>query len=153
MTISNNDQQKSKSWWKPVIFITLVVAIVVVGRVFGVGERLGDLREWIQGLGAWGPAAFLAIYIVAVVAALPGAAVTIVAGALFGSVIGVILVSIGSTIGAGLCFLISRFFARDMVAKWLLSNEKFQKLDGMTEKHGAIMVAITRLVPLFPLIF
>ena len=29
-------------------------------------------------------------------------------------------------------------------------NEKFRQLDTLTERHGAIIVAITRLVPIFP---
>jgi uncharacterized membrane protein YdjX (TVP38/TMEM64 family) len=150
MDTSNGNKGKSTDLWKPVMLIAVLAALFVLGRVFGIGDRLGELRHWIEGLGAWGPLAFLLLYIVAVVAALPGLAITIAGGALFGSVLGVILVSVGSTIGAGLCFLIARFFARDAIAKWLSSNEKFQKLDRMTEKHGAIMVALTRLVPLFP---
>ena len=49
-----------------------------------------------------------------------------------------------------MAFLIARYFARDATAKWLAKREKFKKLDNLTEKHGAIMVAIVRLVPLFP---
>jgi uncharacterized membrane protein YdjX (TVP38/TMEM64 family) len=60
------------------------------------------------------------------------------------------LVSIGSTIGAGLAFLVGRYFARDAVARWLNDKEKFKKLDRLTEEHGSIIVAITRLVPVFP---
>jgi uncharacterized membrane protein YdjX (TVP38/TMEM64 family) len=36
------------------------------------------------------------------------------------------------------------------VGRWLSGNEKFRRLDRMTEQHGAIIVAVTRLVPLFP---
>jgi uncharacterized membrane protein YdjX (TVP38/TMEM64 family) len=146
----NDQKQKQKDWWKPILLISAIVGIFILAKVFGIGERLGDLRDWIQGLGPWGPAAFLLLYIAAVVAAIPGTAITVIAGALFGSVLGVILVSIGSTVGAGLCFLIARFFARNSVAGWLSGNEKFKKLDRLTEDHGAIIVALTRLVPLFP---
>ena len=40
--------------------------------------------------------------------------------------------------------------ARDAVANWLSRSEKFQRLDKLTAEHGAIMVALTRLVPIFP---
>jgi len=93
---------------------------------------------------------FVLLYAGAAVAALPGSALTLVAGALFGSVHGVIYVSIASTLGASLSFLISRYFAREAVAAWLSTKEKFRRLDELTERHGAIIVAITRLVPLFP---
>jgi pyruvate/2-oxoglutarate dehydrogenase complex dihydrolipoamide dehydrogenase (E3) component/uncharacterized membrane protein YdjX (TVP38/TMEM64 family) len=93
---------------------------------------------------------FLVIYIIAVVAAVPGSALTIAAGALFGSVAGTIMVSIGATIGASLAFLISRYFARQSMVNWLGSNEKFQRLDRLTEEQGAVIVALTRLIPIFP---
>ena len=79
-------------------------------------------------------------------AALPGSALTVAEGALFGSLLGVLLVSFASTVGAGLSFLI----ARDSVARWLEHNEKFRRPDNLTEKHGAMIVALTRLVPIFP---
>jgi uncharacterized membrane protein YdjX (TVP38/TMEM64 family) len=90
------------------------------------------------------------IYIVGTVCALPGSALTALAGVIFGSVVGVVCVSIGATIGASLAFLIGRYFARDAVANWLARNAKFQQLDRLTEEHGAIIVAITRLAPIFP---
>ena len=46
--------------------------------------------------------------------------------------------------------LIARYIARESVVKRLSGHETFQKLDRMTREHGAIVVAITRLVPIFP---
>ncbi|HOD36362.1 MAG TPA: TVP38/TMEM64 family protein [Syntrophales bacterium] len=139
-----------RGWWRPVALIAAVVLILVLARVFGLGERLGGIRMWIQSLGTWGYGAFVILYALAVVAALPGAAITVAAGALYGSVIGVILVSIGSTLGASIAFIMSRYFARDATARWLAKNERLQQLDLLTERHGAVIVAITRLIPLFP---
>ena len=136
--------------WRPILLLIVLIAILVLAKVFNLGEKLGALRDWLVTLGPWGPLVFILIYIVAVVAALPGAAITIAAGALFGSVLGVILVNIGATIGASLAFLIGRYFARQAVVNWLSKSDKFQKLDKLTEEHGDIMVALTRLVPIFP---
>ena len=99
--------------WRPILLLVVLIAVLVLAKVFNVGEKLGALRDWLVTLGPWGPLVFLLIYIVAVVAALPGAAITIAAGALFGSVLGVILVNIGATVGASLAFLIARYFARE----------------------------------------
>jgi len=141
---------KPRGWWRPVALIAAVVLVLALARVFGLGERLGDLRIWIQSLGNWGYGAFVILYALAVIAALPGAAITVAAGALFGSLIGVILVSLGSTLGASLAFLISRYFARDATARWISKNERLRQLDLLTQRHGAVIVAITRLIPLFP---
>ncbi len=136
--------------WRPILLIGLVVLVFVLAILFGAGEKLGALREWIQSLGPLGPAVFVGLYILGVVVGIPGSALTFAAGGLFGSVLGVILVSCGATVGASLSFLIARYFARDVVANWLSKRDTFKKLDGMTEVHGAVIVAMTRLVPIFP---
>ena len=136
--------------WRPILLVALIITIFILAVLFGVGEKLGVLREWIQSLGVLGPAVFVGLYVLGVVAGIPGSALTVAAGGLFGSWLGVILVSLSSTIGASFSFLIARYFARDAVAHWLSRREKFKKLDRMTEEHGAVMVAITRLVPIFP---
>ncbi|UCE35044.1 MAG: TVP38/TMEM64 family protein [Deltaproteobacteria bacterium] len=136
--------------WRPIALLVVVIAILVLSYVFGIGEKLAALRGWIEALGALGPAVFILIYAGAVVAAIPGSAITIIAGAIFGSVLGVIVVSIASTVGAALAFLVGRHFARDATAKWLSKSEKFKELDDLTEKHGAIIVALVRIVPIFP---
>ena len=128
----------------------VVVAIIVISAKMGVGEKLGALQDWIRSLGVLGPLAFMVVYAVATVAALPGSALSIVAGAVFGPVLGVVTVIFAATLGASLAFLVSRYFARNSIEKWLEGNEKFRRLDELTARHGDIMVAITRLVPLFP---
>lgn len=144
------DKGARKDLWKPVVLILAVVAMMAVSRYFGVGDHLRALQGWIAGLGILGPLVFILIYAVATVAALPGSVITVFAGAIFHPVVGVAAVIVGATLGASLAFLVGRYFARDAVASWLGRNEKFRRLDELTEKQGAIMVAVTRLVPLFP---
>jgi len=136
--------------WRPIALVVAAGCVVILARVFNVGHHIGALRDWIGSLGALAPVAFVVIYAAATVAALPGSVLTVAAGALFGSLLGVVTVSIASTLGATLAFLISRYFARDAVARWLSKKESFQRLDTLSERHGAFAVALTRLVPLFP---
>jgi len=145
-----SEAMKKSGIWRPVLLVAAVVAAVILLRFLGIAERLGDLKEWIRGMGSLAPLIFVLIYIIAVVAALPGLAFTITGAALFGSLTGVILVSIASTAGAGLAFLIARYVARERMVRRFSGNETFQKLDRMTKEHGAVVVAITRLVPIFP---
>jgi uncharacterized membrane protein YdjX (TVP38/TMEM64 family) len=139
-----------RQWWRPVVLLAVVVAVLVLARFLGVGDKLGALRDWIKGLGALGPLVFILIYVAAVVAALPASPISVAAAALFGSLWGVIFINIGATLGAALAFLVSRYFAREAVVNWLGQKERFRRLDRLTEKHGAIIVALTRLVPIFP---
>jgi uncharacterized membrane protein YdjX (TVP38/TMEM64 family) len=147
---SGKNKNRKQGLWRPIALIGLIILILIAAKVFGLGERMGALRDWIQAMGPMGPAVFILLYAVAVVAALPGSALTVAAGALFGSVLGVIVVSIASTLGASLSFLVGRYFARGAVAGWLSNKETFQKLDRLTEEQGAVIVAVTRLVPIFP---
>jgi uncharacterized membrane protein YdjX (TVP38/TMEM64 family) len=133
-----------------VVLLTLVIAILVLARFLGLADKLGALRDWIKGLGPLGPLVFIVLYVVAVVAALPASPFSVAAAALFGSVGGIIFINIGATLGASLAFLVGRYFARDAVVNWLGHNEKFRRLDRLTQEHGAIIVALTRLVPIFP---
>jgi uncharacterized membrane protein YdjX (TVP38/TMEM64 family) len=141
---------RGKDIWKLVLFAAVVLSLIVLARVFGLGERLQELRDWIEGMGNLGMVAYVVLYIVAVVAAVPGLPISIAAAAIFGAFKGVILVSIGSTLGASLAFLIARYLARDAIYRRLSGSDKFRRLDRLTEQHGAVIVAITRLVPLFP---
>lgn len=139
-----------KGLWKPVALVIAVVTVMVLSQILGVGEYLKTLQGWIKGLGVLGPVVFIILYAVATVAALPGSVMSVFAGAVFGPVVGVVVVIFAATLGASLAFLVGRYFARDAVSRWLSTKEKFRQLDDLTERQGAIMVAITRLVPLFP---
>lgn len=141
---------RGRHLWKLGLFAVIVLSMIVLTRVLGLGERLQELRDWIAAMGPAGMAVYVGLYIVAVLAALPGLPISIAGAAIFGAFHGVILVSIGSTLGSGLAFLTARYLARDAVGRWLSGSEKFRRLDRMTEEHGAIIVAVTRLVPLFP---
>jgi uncharacterized membrane protein YdjX (TVP38/TMEM64 family) len=145
-----NNQKKKSLPLKPILLLAAVVLIIIISAKLGIGEKLGALQDWIRSLGVLGPLVFMIIYAVATVAALPGSALSIVAGAIFGPVLGVITVIFAATLGASLAFLVSRYFARNSIEKWLEGSEKFRKLDELTERHGDIMVAITRLLPIFP---
>lgn len=139
-----------RPWLRPLLLAVALATMTVVAPVLGVGDRLGELRAWIVGLGAAGPIVFVFVYAVAATLAIPASLLTVAAGAMFGSALGVATVIVGATLGAAASFAIARWFARDAVARWLCDNEKFCRLDELTARHGAVMVALTRLVPIFP---
>jgi uncharacterized membrane protein YdjX (TVP38/TMEM64 family) len=80
---------------------------------------------------------------------IPGAAImSLVAGALFGVLIGTIIVSFASTLGATLAFLSARFVLRDWVQGKF--GERLRAIDDGLEKDGAFYLFTLRLIPVFP---
>lgn len=94
-------------------------------------------------------AIFFVIYVAVTGLSLPGAAIlTLAAGAIFGLVWGVIIVSFASTLGASLAFLTSRYLLRDWVQAKL--GEKLKAINAGIERDGAFYLFAMRLVPAFP---
>jgi pyruvate/2-oxoglutarate dehydrogenase complex dihydrolipoamide dehydrogenase (E3) component/uncharacterized membrane protein YdjX (TVP38/TMEM64 family) len=92
---------------------------------------------------------FTAVYIVSTALSLPGAALlTLLGGALFGLLVGTILVSFASSIGATLAFLVSRLLLRDWVQNKFGSYLKSFN-DGV-EKDGGFYLFTLRLIPVVP---
>ena len=141
---------KRRAWWKPVALLAALLALALVFHWLGFGGRIPNLKVWVKSYGPWGPFVFILLYIVATVAALPASALTIAAGALFGSFWGIVYVTIAATPGAAICFLIARHFGRSAFARWLYGKKRLERLDRLIEAHGAMVVSITRLVPIFP---
>lgn len=94
-------------------------------------------------------ASYMAIYIAVTALSLPGAVVlTLAGGGLFGLIVGTVVVSFASTIGATLACLVSRFFLRD----WVQSRfgDKLTTINNGIEKEGPFYLFSLRLVPIFP---
>lgn len=94
-------------------------------------------------------AGFFLLYVAVTGLSIPGAAImTLVAGALFGVVLGTLIVSFASTMGATLAFLSSRYVLRDWVQGKF--GERLRAVDDGLEKDGAFYLFTLRLIPVFP---
>ena len=94
-------------------------------------------------------ALYFVVYVIVTGLSLPGAAImTLVGGGIFGLLIGTIVVSFASTIGATLAFLVSRFVLRDYVQQKF--GDKLRAINQGIEKEGAFYLFTLRLIPIFP---
>ncbi|WP_415902595.1 dihydrolipoyl dehydrogenase [Neptuniibacter sp. QD29_5] len=94
-------------------------------------------------------AIFFGLYVLVTGLSLPGAAImTLIGGALFGLVTGLLIISFASTIGATLAFLCSRFLFRDSIQNRF--GKQLQSFNTGMEKEGAFYLFTLRLVPIFP---
>lgn len=133
----------------------LLIAPVVIGIGIGflflpIGEWFSQFQGAIESLGLAGPVVFALAYVVLTVLLVPGSALTLGAGAIFGLWLGAITVIIGSNLGAFCSFLLARTFLREKVARWAEANPKFAALDRAIGREDFKMVLLTRLSPAFP---
>lgn len=131
-------------------FLLLLIVLVAAIRLLGLHDALDQdrLRSGIDRWGASGPLLYIAIFAIAPVLFLPGLPITVAGGLAFGPLWGTVYASIGSTLGAGLAFLVARYFAREAVSELL--GERWKRIDEGVAERGWVFVAITRLIPLFP---
>jgi uncharacterized membrane protein YdjX (TVP38/TMEM64 family) len=138
-------------------YIKLLV-LVVLAAIFACSlvyfddlKRLLDdfltrTRQW----GLAGVAVFAGVYVLATVLFLPGLILTLAGGFTFGLLWGTIGVSVGSTIGAAAAFLLGRTLLRDAIERNVSSSPRFAAIDRSVGRHGAKIVLLVRLSPVFP---
>ncbi len=146
---------KNRQKW---LLIITLVALAAAWHWLGAGDylTLDNLKAQQQAITHWtsanlglAAALYLLVYILVTALSLPGAAVmTLAGGALFGLPLGVALVSIASTIGATLAFLIARYLLREWVREKF--GDRLKAIDAGIEKDGAFYLLGLRLVPVFP---
>lgn len=139
---------------RPFPLAGILAVLAVVALLVFAGRRAAALvpefAAWVQGLGPLGAVVFIAGYVVATVAFVPGSVLTLGAGAIFGLVQGVALVLVGATLGASAAFLVSRYVARLAVERRLAGNPRFAAIDRAVGREGRKIVFLLRLSPVFP---
>ena len=143
---------------KKILVVVIVVALIAAYFIFDLGQFLnleyikaqqGRIMEYRDANPVQTALMFFVLYILITGLSLPGAAIiTLVAGAIFGLVIGSILVSFASSIGATCAFLVSRYVLRDSIQSRY--GDKLRAINEGVEKDGALYLFTLRLVPLFP---
>jgi len=143
---------------KRLLFLSIIIGLISSYFFFDLGQYFSldyikTSREQFQGVYAEHTVAVIGIYfivyVLATALALPAATIlTLVGGALFGLVTGVIVVSFASSIGAALAFVIARYLLRDWVQERF--GDKLEKINDGLEKDGPFYLFSLRLIPFFP---
>ncbi len=142
--------RKPAKWVLGALVVSLLVYLYVAYDLRGEFSRWfrQDFKVWLAYHPFLAPFVYCLVYVVAVVGFMPGSVVTLVAGALFGPVLGTIYVSLASTTAAGIAFLIARHLAADWVEQ--KASGRLAKVKRGIDEQGGKFVAFTRLVPIFP---
>lgn len=134
----------------------VLLIVIIIGAIFLVLRSLGvdfsrvsaeEIKTWVKSLGFWGPTIYIIVYVFRPLILLPAAIFSASAGVIWG-LEGFIYVQIGANISAVAEFLIARYFARELVQKYL--KGKISRVDESIKKHGFITVLLVRLIPNLP---
>ena len=108
-----------------------------------------DFANWMEGMGFWGPLAYIAGYAVSMVLApIPTAPAPLAAATVFGGVAAFFYTMAGLVIGASLCFWIARRWGRPTLQRFLPA--KFvAEVDRAAAQLGVRVLFLLRLFPVF----
>ena len=117
---------------------------------FPVDAGLTALREWVSSRGAVGLVSFGTAYVALVLVLVPGAPLTLIAGAIFGPVRGVLVVAVATSVADAIAFLLARYVLRSLVEALMVHYPIFRAIDRAVSGGGWRIVALLRLNPTVP---
>lgn len=127
-----------------------LVLLVAAGRLLPIERWLDAVKAAIAGMGPAAPLAYGAFYVAAALAFIPGSAITLGAGALFGVGLGTIVVSIASTTAAAVAFPLARTLLRSRMERLAAGSRGFTAIDDAVAEGGWRIVGLLRLSPVVP---
>jgi len=138
--------------WRLIGFLLVVAALALIYILLsqqGAIDFLADgtaLRQWIQGLGFWGPLTIIGLMTVAIVMSpIPSAPIALAAGAAYGHYEGALYVLIGSELGAIVAFFTSRLLGPAVLQRWTDQHYLQRFLGSQNALMGIVFVS--RLLP------
>ncbi len=93
---------------------------------------------------------FVPLYALWVTLLLPGIWASMLAGALYGTWWGSVIVFVGASLGAEVVFLLGRGWLRDWARRRLAATPRLQQVEQAVSREGLRLVLLTRLSPAFP---
>ena len=133
-----------------VFFTGLAVAALVIVRTVPLDAVVGTLRAWVEAGGPIRMVGFGAAYVVLALLFVPGAALTMVAGAVLGVGWGIVVVAIATSVADAAAFLLGRYVARGAALRLMDRYPRFRIVDRTISRGGWRIVALVRLNPTIP---
>ncbi len=144
---------KRFAWIEPLLLL------IIMSGVFLLFHRLGAWQfftskerifRFLDSMGVWDEAGFVFLEAVQVIIpAIPGMFLNMLGGYIYGTVNGVILSTIGTTIGGYIVFLLSRRFERVFINK-LFNKNLMLRFKNISHNKGRFTIFLLFLIPGFP---
>jgi len=135
---------------KSAIIVAVVTLVVILVWRLPVSHWIVSLADQLRGMGAAGVALFIAVYVIAEVALLPGSLFTLAAGFAYGPVGGLLVASPASVLAATVAFLLGRTVLRDWIRTRIARYPKARALDKAIGTNSFKLILLLRLSPVIP---
>lgn len=149
----DTDNKKNNVWIKPLILILIVGGLSLILYKTGVFHFFLNKEKLLHFLDLLGPFAIVGFIFLqvaqVVVAPIPGEVTGLLGGFLYGPFWGVVISTIGLTIGSYAAFALSRVFGRPFVEKFV-DRSIIGRFDYLLHHKGAFLVFLLFLIPGFP---
>ncbi len=144
--------------------ILFVVSIAAIWLVAVFGDQIGDwwagvsttltsadgFRRWVEGLGAFGPVAYvLAQTLQVILAPIPGSLFPPVGALAFGPWPALALGMLGLALGSAIVFLAARRWGRPLAIR-LLGDDRLRRYEHVVTARGGLLLWLVFLLPLLP---
>ena len=133
-----------------VIVVTALLLVIALGWLLPVRTWTLALAGYVRGAGTIGVLLFIAAYVVATVALLPGSVLTLAAGFAYGPIGGLLVASPASVIAATIAFLLGRTGLRGWVQRQIATSPRARALDRAVAKDSFRLILLLRLSPVIP---
>lgn len=139
-----------RGWLKAGAVVAILAGLFIAGRVVDLKPLVEATRQWVHGLGYWGPLVYVGIYVGAMLVALPGTPLTVLAALLFGNALGFGVMVAATTASAALSFLIARYFARDAVQRRVERLKLLRRFNDLLADNHWFVIPAAHLAPFCP---
>jgi uncharacterized membrane protein YdjX (TVP38/TMEM64 family) len=143
-----------RGWWRLGVLAILVAVIWGVFRFTSLDVsdfKPERIKDFILGLGMWGPIVFIGLYgLRAVVLVIPVGVMSMAGGLAYGPLVGTVYIMLGATLGSCLSFLVARHLGRRFLEgfSWLHKG-RLAAFDEGAARHGFRVILLARLIPIF----
>ena len=151
--IKKEKKRKPSLWVNVVILLIALIGISVLFYKTGLARFFMSRRKilrFMDSLGPWSACGLILLQAVQVVIApIPGEVTTLIGGYLYGPFFGVVLSTVGVTLGSYIAFVLARKLGRPFVEKYV-NKSIIRRFDYLLHHKGAFIVFSLFLIPGFP---
>ena len=139
---------------KNIFFTVALLTVIVLYRqpISNLLHIIGDqeaVSAYLQGYGVWGPAILFLLMVAQVfVAVIPGHALMVTAGYVYGMT-GLVVIILSTILGSQIAFFIARQYGQGLIYK-LASPKIIERWNNIASNQGVIFYFFSFVLPIFP---